>query len=213
MKYLLLAGSLALLASCATQRTLTPARPPADATSGGRDEGPAYTPDVLTQQPGIVVQPPRTILDKLTGRTPEPVYYPPGTPVVVKGKKNTLTVNHVAGNQANTSSTVGKNGTAATGEGATATAVEKANAPVTTGPGDATDQSGTGAASTIKGNNNAPVLTNTEQKAPDWKAQLAAGFATPVGKGLALLLLAGVGYGVYRLWPVLRRKSSTANQA
>jgi hypothetical protein len=140
------------------------------------------------------------------------VYYPPGTPFVA-GKKSTITVNHVAGSQTNTASTVGKKGTAATGEGATATVVEKAKAPVATSSGNATDQSGTGAASTIDGNNNAPVLTNAPVEALEWKAQLASSLATPVGKVVALVLVLGLGYGVYRLWPVLRRKSSTDTTA
>lgn len=118
------------------------------------------------------------------------------------------TIVYSAGPATVTTTTVAKKATAATGAGATATTIEKAKAPVTTGTGDATDQSGTGVASTIKGNNNAPVLTNAPVEAPDWKAQLAAGFATPVGKVLAVLLLAGAGYSVYRLWPLLRRKSS-----
>lgn len=214
MKYLALACAL-LLGSCARHKP-SPAPhsepigvilPPGDTeftrinSDNPAENGPS--------RPGVVVQPPRTMLDKLTGRTPPPVYYPPGAPFIA-GKRSTITVNnnHVAGNQSNSSSTTGKKGTSATGEGATATVVEKAKAPVTTGTGDATDQSGTGVGSTIKGNNNAPVLTNTQPEALDWKAQLAAGFATPVGKVLALVVLLGVGYGVYKFWPALRRKSS-----
>lgn len=223
MKYLALACAL-LLGSCARHKP-SPAPhsepigvilPPGDTeftrinSDNPAENGPS--------RPGVVVQPPRTILDKLTGRTPPPVYYPPGTPVVVKGKKNTLTVNHVAGDQSN--NTAGKNAVAGTGAtggksegpvagaGGTTTSIEKAKAPVTTGTGDATDQAGAGVASTIKGNNNAPVLTNTQPQAPDWKASLASAIASPVGKVAALLLLMSVGYGVYRLWPVLRRKSS-----
>jgi len=160
-------------------------------------------PDTTARLDSMVVTPHRSLVDKVLGRQPKSEIL--STPARI-GKKSTVAIYY--GPATVTTTTVGKKATAATGAGATATTIEKAKAPVTTGTGDATDQRGTGAASTIKGNNNAPVLTNAPVEAPDWKAQLAAGFATPVGKVLAVLLLAGAGYGVYRLWPLLRRKSS-----
>lgn len=213
----LYAAALLLLASCA--RPNTPPPPKAEPVG--------ITPTAPVPDAGnVVVQPPRTLLDKLTGRTPPPVVYPAGTPVVVKGKKNTLTINNVTGGQTNHTNTAGKNATAGTGAtgggksdgpvtgtGATATNIEKAKAPVATGAGDATDLSGTGAASNIKGDNNAPVLTNAPVEAPDWKAQLASGFATPVGKVLGVVVFACFCYGGYRLWPLLKRRNSTPNQA
>jgi hypothetical protein len=129
MKYFLLAASLAL-ASCATQRTLTPARPPADATSGGRDEGPAYTPAMLTQRPdSVIVQRALSFIDKVLGRTPEP-FKGAVTPARI-GKKSTVSIYY--GPATVTTTTVGKKATAATAEGAVATTVGKVKAPTAIG--------------------------------------------------------------------------------
>lgn len=178
-------------------------------------------------RPGVVAQPPRSILDKLTGRTPEPQYYPPGTPVIVKGKKNTLTVNHVAGNQSNQTNKAEKNATAGTGAtgggksdgpvagtGGTLTNIEKAKAPVSTGTGDATDQSGTGVGSTIKGDNNTPVLTNTAPpKRSPWEV-VADNLTGPVGWGLGIIVLVvALVKGGPWLVAAFRRSKSEANQA
>ncbi len=234
MKHYLLTTALLLLASCAGTKKLpvyTAAqqeqqrkdisywKPDSTAApiDSARNTKPALAikvplvaaPDSL---PFVVVQRKPTVFDRLFNHTPKATIYA-GTPQVKAGKKSVITINQVQGNQSNTSSSTSKNATSATGAGATSTQVEKPKAPVTTGPGDATDQSGSGAASTIKGNGNAPVLTNTQQQAPNWKAQLASGFATPVGKVLSVVLLGLVGYGVYRLWPLLRRKSSDDKQA
>lgn len=212
-----------LLASCSTHRKLAPTSPPQSEPIGAdampRNDTRAAIPDTSN----IVVQNPRTLLDKVLGRKPPVAVYPPGTPVRA-GKKSTITINNVTGGQTNTSNTAGKNATAGTGAtgggkadapvagaGGAANNTSKARAPVSNGTGDATDQSGTGAASNIKGDNNAPVLTNAPVEAPDWKAQLAAGFATPVGKALGIVVFACFCYGGYRLWPLLRRKS-TSNQ-
>jgi len=208
--------------SCGTHKKLSPAAPPQSEPVRAAGQ----TPGIKHQTPdtsNVVVQNPRTLLDKVLGRKPPVAVYPAGTPVKA-GKKSTITINNVTGGQTNTTNTAGKNATAGTGAtgggkagapvagtGGTLTNIEKAKAPVSTGTGDATDLSGTGAASNIKGDGNAPVLTNAPVEAPDWKAQLAAGFATPVGKALGLVVFACFGYGVYRLWPLLRRKS-TSNQ-
>lgn len=121
--------------------------------------------------------------------------------------------NIAGGNQSNTTSTTGKKATAATGAGAVATVIEKAKAPVGTGTGDVTDQAGASAASTIKGDNNAPVLTNTQQEAADWKAQLASGFATPVGKVAAVAVAGLLGYGLYYVWFLIPRRKKRADTA
>jgi hypothetical protein len=197
MKYLLLAASLAL-ASCTRHNP-----PPAPTSEPIAQQAPPKQPA------GVIVQPPRNLLDKLTGRTPEPQVYPPGTPVYA-GKRSTITVNnnHVAGNQANTSSTTGKNGTSATGAGATATQVEKTEGPVATGPGDATDnrkqgQRG-GAAASAPG---AVATATTVKPGLPW-GRIAAGV---VGGGFLIWVLFGGGGAV--LLARMRRKSSTPNQA
>lgn len=130
MKYLALACAL-LLGSCARHKP-SPAPhaepigvilPPGDTeftrinSDNPAENGPA--------RPGVVVQPPRTMLDKLTGRTPKPQYYPLGTPVTT-GKKATVTIYNAPA----TVTTVGKKATAATGEGATVIAPAKKAGPV-----------------------------------------------------------------------------------
>jgi hypothetical protein len=204
-----------LLASCGTHRKLAPTHPPQSEPIG------AARPPVADTS-NVIVQNSRTLLDKVLGRKPPVAVYPAGTPVKA-GKKSNITINNVTGGQTNTTNTAGKNATAGTGAtgggkasapvagtGGTATSIEKAKAPVSTGTGDATDQSGTGAASTIKGNNNSPVLTNAPVGASGWQAELAKGFATPMGKGIAVIVFLCFGYGVYRIWPLLRRKSSSS---
>jgi hypothetical protein len=129
VKYLLLAASLAL-ASCATQRTLMPARSPADATSGGRDEGPAYTPATLTQRPdSVIVQHSPSFIDKVLGRTPEP-FKVAVTPARI-GKKSTVNIYY--GPATVITTRVGKKATAATAEGVKATTVGKVKAPTAIG--------------------------------------------------------------------------------
>lgn len=202
MKYLALACAL-LLGSCARHKP-SPAPhsepigvilPPGDTeftrinSDNPAENGPS--------RPGVVVQPPRTILDKLTGRTPPPVYYPPGTPIVVKGKKNTLTVNHVAGDQDN--NTAGKNAVAGTGAtgggkadgpvagtGGQLTNIEKPSAPVNTGTGGtATDNTKAGqrggAAATAP---NATATATTQKSGWPW--------------WLWVVLVGGGGFLIYR---------------
>lgn len=175
-----------------------------------------------TARPGVVVQPPRTILDKLTGRTPAPVYYPPGTPVVVKGKKNTLTINHVAGNQSNQSNTAGKNAAAGTGAtaggkadgpvagaGGTLTNIEKPKAPTNTGAnGVAQDFTKQGQRGGAAASGPGAIATATTIKPPTpwlkyglWALGALGGYWILFGGGGAVLLA---------LW---RRNKPTENQA
>jgi hypothetical protein len=188
MKYFLLAASLAL-ASCATQRTLTPARPPADATSGGRDEGPAYTPAMLTQRPdSVIVQRAPSFIDKVMGRTPEP-FKVAVTPARI-GKKSTVSIYY--GPATVTTTTVGKKATAATAEGAVATVIEKKAGPAIVASDSSTQNAilGGGNIQATNGNNNTPQLTAPVQQAADWRATLAK----PTGyvlAGLGTVLLVG----------------------
>ncbi len=230
-KYLLAAACLTL-ASCAAQKALPhlteeqkraneqslsfwqPQPAPADTARHTKPPlnlllPPVAAPDSLRF---LEVSRKPNFLDKLFNHTPKTTVYVGNGPIKT-GKKSNVTINNVGHSQSNTSSSTGKNGTSATGAGATSTQVEKPKGPVGTGTGDVTDQAGAGAASTIKGNNNAPVLTNTQAEAPDWKAQLADSLATPVGKVVAVMLVGLLAYGSYRLWPLLRRKSSTTNKA
>jgi hypothetical protein len=136
MKYLALACAL-LLGSCAGRKPAPPAQKsePIGAAAPATDKefvrinsgNPAEN---GPSRPGVVVQPSRTILDKLMGRTPKPQYYPAGTPVTT-GKKATVTIYNAPATV--TTTTVGKKATAATGEGATATAIDKAKGPTAIG--------------------------------------------------------------------------------
>ncbi|MGI4864135.1 MAG: hypothetical protein ACRYFZ_09460 [Janthinobacterium lividum] len=200
MRAYLFAPALLALASCAHPNTAPPPESEPIGVDALRPDSTHALAPVPKALPGIVVEPHRTVLDKVFGRTPAPATYPAGTPVRA-GKKSIITVNNVTGGQTNTTNTAGKNAAAGTGAtggkidapvagaGAELTSIEKAKAPVSTGTGDATDQSGTGAASTIKGNGNAPVLTNTAPpKRSPWEV-IADNLSGPVGYGLGAIVL------------------------
>lgn len=224
MKYLALACAL-LLGSCARHSPHTAApksepigaiQPPVDTefvrinSANPAENGPS--------RPGVLVQPPRNLLDKITGRTPPAQYYPPGTPVFVKGNKNTLTVNNVTGGQSN--NTAGKNAVAGTGAtggkadgpvagtGGTATAIEKAKAPVGTGTGDVTDNTKQGQRGGAAASAPGATATATTIKPPTpllkyglWSLGALGGYWLLFGGGGALLLA---------LW---RKNKPTENQA
>jgi hypothetical protein len=97
-----------------------------------------------------------------------------------------------------TVTTIGKKATAATGDGATATSIEKAKAPVATGTGDATDQTGAQASANIKGDNNTPKLTNTAPEAPGPLAVLVDNLTGPPGYVLAGGMVCLLLYGAWR---------------
>jgi hypothetical protein len=213
MKYFLLAASLAL-ASCATQRTLTPARPPADATSGGRDEGPAYTPATLTKRPdgsskylsGLT-----SPVDKPSGRRLFGLLPPKASPHTQAGgvprKCKGCTFNTVAGDQHN--STTGKKGNSATGDGTTATSIGKNNGPTAVGDSasatDNTKQGQRGGAGASGAG--AKAEATTIKPGLPW-GRIAAGVV--VGGFLIWVLFGG---GAATLLAFGRRKSSTHNQA
>ena len=213
MKYPLafcaLALTLAGTTACSTSRppaTVSAHAEPATATTDTAGDAPALP-------EGVVVQPPQSALGKLL-RWPAPAarYYPPGTPVMA-GKKSTVTINHVAGNQSNTSATIGKKGTAATGEGAVATLIEKKAGPSVVASDSSTLNAVTGGGNlaAVQGDGNTTAQTKADVEPPSVGATIAAKLTGPLGWALGALVLAGAGYGVWRLWPLLKRKSTPYN--
>jgi hypothetical protein len=220
MKYLLLAASLAL-ASCAAQKTLPQYT---EAEKAAQRGGISYwqpdstsRADTLPHQPrwavavppvkvdSIIVEPHRTLLDKLLGRKPAP-YTVKSAPLTV-GKKST--VNNYYGPATVTTTTVGKKATAATAEGAVATVIKKKAGPAIVASDSSTQNAilGGGNIQATNGNNNTPQLTVPVQQAADWRATLAK----PTGyvlAGLGTVLLVG---GCIYLIAVYKRRNLLHN--
>jgi hypothetical protein len=150
-KYLLLGLGLAL-ASCVTQKALPqyteaekaaqrggisywqPTPAPADTARHTKPPlnlllPPVAAPDSL---PFVAVSRQPNFLDKLFKHTPKTTIYVGSGPIKT-GKKSNVTINNVGHSQSNTSSTTGKKGTSATGDGATTTAIDKVKAPTAVG--------------------------------------------------------------------------------
>jgi len=139
MKYFLIAGAL-LLASCAHPNT----PPPPHSEPIGADS--LTSADSLASQPIELklhaadsgYTPQQVVRRRLFGLLPPKAAPTAGVPRKCKG----CTFNLVAGNQTNT--TAAKKSTVAAGDGASATTVAKASAPVATSSGDATDNTKAG---------------------------------------------------------------------
>lgn len=178
MRKLLCYGLLGLaLASCATTRNLPPA--PAQPPPPTQFEA---LPDSL---PFVLVKPKASFLDQVLGRTPATVAYRglQGLPAKIKNSTVSVTYNHVAGHQVNTSTstTTGKNSRTVVGDGASNTEAGKKAGPIiradsgaavhvaTSKQGSALAGDGSHQAVTKKGPAQAgDGNRNTEQKASGW---------------------------------------------
>jgi hypothetical protein len=130
---------------------------------------------------------------------------------VVAGKKSTITINHVAGNQSNAATTVGKKATAATGEGAVASVTGKKSGPAVIASDSSTLNAieGGGNLAAVNGDGNA--LEQTKQdvttEAPGIGATIAQKLAGPPGIVLGIALAGGLIYLVI-IW---RKKKAAQN--
>jgi len=182
------------LASCATTRNLptAPAEPPPASQF-------VAMPDSL---PFVLATPKASFLDQVLGRTPATVAYR-GLPAKIKNSTVSVTYNHVAGNQTNTSSTTStaKNGRTVVGDGASNIEAGKKSGPIiradtgadvhvaTSKQGPALAGDGSHQAVTKKGPAQAgDGNRNTEQKASGWPWWLW------------LLIVAGVLTGIYKVY-------------
>lgn len=217
---LLIAAILAFaLASCGTHRKLAPAAPP-QSEPIGLDTPPPAPRDkefvrVNSDNPAengpsrrldsIVVAPHRSLLDKVFGRKPKP--YVADNHVGNIGKKSTVSIYY--GPATVSTTTVGKKATAATAEGATATAIGKAKGPTAIGDSataqDFTKQGQRGGAA-ASGAGATATATTIKPPTPWLKYGLWALGAV----GGYWLLFGGGGAVLLALW---RRNKSTSNQA
>lgn len=203
-----------LLGGCGTHRKLAPAAPPQSEPIGAAlpagdtefirtdSDNPAEN---GPSRSNVVVQPGRSLLDKVLGRNPQP-YTLPAVPAKV-GKKSTVNVYY--GPATVSTTTVAKKATAATAEGATATAIDKAKGPTAIGDGaaaqDYTKQGQRGGAAASGAG--ATATATTVKPGLPW-GRIAAGV---VGGGFVIwLLFFG---GVATLWALWRRNKPNPNQA
>jgi hypothetical protein len=136
----------------------------------------------------IVVEPHRTLLDKLLGRKPEP--YTLGVAPKCIGKKSTVNIYNAPATV--TTTTLGKKSTGAVGAGAVATVIEKKAGPAQVASDSSTQNAllGGGNLANVPGDGNTLPQTATTQEAADWRATLAkpAGY---VLAGLVTVLIVG----------------------
>lgn len=201
-KYLLLGLGLAL-ASCAAQKALPQLSEEQKRAnergiaywqpdSASRADTAPHTPKWAVAVPpakldSIVVEPHRTLLDKLLGRKPEP--YTVGAAPVRVGKKSTVNIFHAPATV--TTTTLGKKATGAVGAGATATTIGKAKGPTAVGDSAiATDNTKAGqrggAAATAP---HATATTTTQKSSWPWWAYV--------------LLIGAGGFLIYRGYKAL----------
>jgi hypothetical protein len=152
------------------------------------------TPDSL---PFVKVERQPSWLARLFGHKPQTAIYV-GQSSIKAGKKSTITINKVAGNQ--TTQQVGKKGQLL-GPGASNTQTGKKSGDIITADSGAivSKVGGPGNTQTIRGNNNTPTLTAPVQEASDWKAELAKPAGEVAATAVALAVVAGLGY-LFFLW-------------
>jgi len=222
MKYLLLGLGLAL-ASCAAQKALpqyTEAEKAAQRggisywqpDSSSRADTLPHTPRWAVAVPpakvdSIVVEPHRTLLDKLLGRTPQSSSIKSDelykvAPSIRTGKKANITI--YQGPATVTTTTLGKKSTGAVGAGAVASVIEKKAGPAQVASDSSTQNAllGGGNLAAVHGDGNTLPQTATTQEAADWRATLAK----PVGyvlAGLGTVLI--VGGAIYLIAAYKRR--------
>lgn len=191
MRKLFFVGLAFALASCATTRNL-PTAPPAPPLATEYEA----MPDSL---PFVLVKPKASFLDQVLGRTPAPVAYR-GLPAKIKNSNVSVTYNHVAGHQTNTSTstTTGKNSRTVVGDGASNTEAGKKAGPVT--------QAAQGAAVHVATSKQGPALGgdgNHQAVTKKGPAQAGDGNRHTESGGwpwwLWLLIAAGVLTGLYKL--------------
>jgi hypothetical protein len=205
MKYTLCYCALALTLaglSCTTSRPPAAVSPGAESRTAATDTAG----DAPALPAGVVVQPPQSAISKLLGwPKPAPTYYPLGTPVVA-GKKSTVTINQVAGNQSNTNATIGKKATAATGEGAVATVIEKKAGPAVVNSDSSTLNAVTGGGNlaAVQGDGNTTSQTKADVEPPSVAATIAQELTGPLG----IMLAVGAGVGLIYLLVLWRKKKA-----
>jgi hypothetical protein len=224
--YVLLAAASLALASCATQKALpqyTEAEKaaqrgdisywqptPAPADTAGHTKPPlnlllppVAAPDSLRF---IEVSRKPNFLDKLFKHTPKTTIYVGSGPIKT-GKKSSVIINNVGHSQSNTSSTTGKKGTSATGEGATATAIDKVKAPTAVGDSaSAADNTKAGqrGGAAATGKNAKAEATTVKPKFP-WAAVIGG----VVGFGFLIWMFFIGGHGGMFLAPLVRKKDNS----
>lgn len=196
MKYVTILACL-LLAACHTSRP-APETTPISEAAGKVDS--------------VVVTPHRSLVDKLTGRTPKP-YTVKSTDLKV-GKKSTVNVYYDPATV--TTTTVGKKATAATAEGATATVIGKKAGPSVVASDSSTLNAieGGGNLAAVNGDDNEVGQKKADTAAPGVAATIADNLTSPLGYVLAIVAVCAVGYGIYYFWWLIpRRKASNDSQA
>jgi hypothetical protein len=183
--------------SCATHKQLT--APPAPAslpTSGGRSEQPLDS-VIVAREPNL--------FDKLLRRTPEPWVVQPivaSRPIDIGNgpaprKCKGCTFNLVTGNQ----TVAGKKAQVAAGDGAVASVVQKKAGPAVVASDSSTQNAilGGGNLAAVHGDGNQLEQTKADVEPPSVGATIAKAITTPVGYAVALVVVAGVVYGIV-LW-------------
>lgn len=176
------------------------ARPAPVAAAAGAATAQAGT---LPRLDSVVVQPPRSLLDKALDRqnvasSLKNVASDRLSGGKLRSKCKGCTFNIVAGDQTN--SQTAKKGQSATGPAAALTNVEHARAPVTTGPGNATDQRKATQAAASSGSG--PI--GQTMPAPPPKRGFLAGLGAAVGAYVVpVLVVAALGADVWFGWPVM----------
>ncbi|MDJ0367374.1 hypothetical protein QMK33_19675 [Hymenobacter sp. H14-R3] len=205
--FLLLAAGLAL-ASCAAQRQLTPLRPSAtDVVSLLNQARPTNGGPPYEARPSTIAPPPSF---DARGKTPAQSYRKQGrilrrwqrqfqraaartkaAPAVVPRKCKGCTI--VYGD----ATVASKKATVAAGDGAVASVVEKKAGPAVVGSDSVSQNTvGTGNLAATNGDGNTTSQTKADVEPPGVGATIAAAFAQPLGKVLAVVVLGGVIGGV-----------------
>ena len=91
-----------------------------------------------------------------------------------------------------------------------AVAVAKKAGPVVFKSDSATLTNQAGATNAVAGKDNTTTQTSTAPAAADWRSTLAARLAGPLGLVLGLAALLALGYALYLLLPVLRRRKTAS---
>jgi hypothetical protein len=206
MRLLLLAAAGVLLSSCAAQHQLTPQRPPKSDVVGLLSPANA-TASTLAPPLGFDVQGKTKAqserkaarilrhwhrqFQRAAGRTQT-------VPAAVPRKCKGCTI--VYGD----ATVAGKKATVAAGEGAVASHIEKKAGPAVVGSDSVSQNTlGTGNQAVTNGDGNTTSQTKADVEPPGVGAAIASAIASPVGKAVAVLLLAGAVYG-FVVW---RKKS------
>lgn len=211
---LALLGASLLLGGCAAQHHLTPARPPRpERFSQAELDRTRYetVPDSLAPAAGSDARTKASVLQRWRQQFQHDAARTQTGPATMPRKCKGCVFNTVAGDQTN--STAGKKATVAAGDNAVASHIEKKAGPAVVGSDSATlNNVGTGNLAATNGDGNTTTQTKADVEPPSIGATIAARLTGPLGWALGVAALGVMGYGVYRLWPLLRRKDSPTNQ-